>query len=89
MRQSLSDLVLRHRVTARVDPSRPGDPLQSLGRCAHAPEGLLHRRPVFRTGSANFSHSGLTQHDNDLLMRHSPAACTLFEAKFANVWGAK
>jgi phosphatidylserine/phosphatidylglycerophosphate/cardiolipin synthase-like enzyme len=42
---------------------------------------------LLRTGSANFSRSGLTEQDNDLVILHSEADCQKFEAKFDRAWG--
>jgi phosphatidylserine/phosphatidylglycerophosphate/cardiolipin synthase-like enzyme len=42
---------------------------------------------LLRTGSANFSRSGETRHDNDLVALRSPSVCADFEAKFAKAWG--
>jgi phosphatidylserine/phosphatidylglycerophosphate/cardiolipin synthase-like enzyme len=44
---------------------------------------------VLRTGSANFSRSGETRQDNDLVLVRSSAACAKFEAKFAKAWEGK
>jgi phosphatidylserine/phosphatidylglycerophosphate/cardiolipin synthase-like enzyme len=42
---------------------------------------------VLRTGSANFSRSGLRDQDNDLVIVRSPEACARFETKFTKAWG--
>ena len=44
---------------------------------------------VLRTGSANFSRSGLIEQDNDLIVLRSAAACARFEARFAKIWGGR
>ena len=41
---------------------------------------------ILRTGSANFSRSGLTVQDNDLVVIRGPGACAGFEAKFERAW---
>jgi phosphatidylserine/phosphatidylglycerophosphate/cardiolipin synthase-like enzyme len=44
---------------------------------------------VLRIGAANFSHSGLTQQDNDLELYRFPDACKAFEADFERMWSAR
>lgn len=41
---------------------------------------------VLRSGSANFSPSGLKRQDNDLIVIRDPAAVRAFLAQFANIW---
>ncbi len=41
---------------------------------------------VLRTGAANFSRSGETRQDNDLIILRIPGACNQFEAKFEKAW---
>ena len=41
---------------------------------------------VLRTGSANFSHSGETRQDNDLVALRGAAVCAGFDAKFDRAW---
>jgi len=80
-----------HDIAQRLGPSHPSLEIRykaSGGPLMHL-KGYCIDGQVFRTGSANFSHSGLTQQDNDLLVFHSREACAQFEAKFAKVWGAK
>jgi phosphatidylserine/phosphatidylglycerophosphate/cardiolipin synthase-like enzyme len=78
-------------IARRIDADHPGLEIRykaSGGPLMHL-KGYCVDGQVFRTGSANFSHSGLTQQDNDLLVFHSREACAVFEAKFATIWGAK
>jgi phosphatidylserine/phosphatidylglycerophosphate/cardiolipin synthase-like enzyme len=42
---------------------------------------------LLRTGSANFSRSGETRQDNDLVALRGPSVCAGFEAKFDRAWG--
>lgn len=48
---------------------------------AYAIDGRL-----LRTGSGNFSHSGLSQQDNDLVLIADPSAVDAFERTFEAVW---
>ena len=41
---------------------------------------------VLRTGSGNFSRSGLTHQDNDLILVTDQAAVDAFEANFERIW---
>jgi phosphatidylserine/phosphatidylglycerophosphate/cardiolipin synthase-like enzyme len=43
---------------------------------------------VLRTGSANFSRSGLVAQDNDLVVLRSAQPCARFEDAFGRVWRA-
>ena len=43
---------------------------------------------LLRTGSANFSPSGLKQQDNDLIILRDPILAAKFEARFAEVYSA-
>jgi phosphatidylserine/phosphatidylglycerophosphate/cardiolipin synthase-like enzyme len=68
----------------------PDDPHIALGEKAPGP--LMHLKGycvdghTLRTGSANFSRSGLVMQDNDLVVLRSTDACAAFEAKFARAW---
>jgi phosphatidylserine/phosphatidylglycerophosphate/cardiolipin synthase-like enzyme len=60
--------------------SAPGGELMHLaGYCVD------HR--LSRTGSANFSRSGETRQDNDLVALRGAAVCVGFDAKFDRAWG--
>ena len=41
---------------------------------------------VLRTGSGNFSHSGLADQDNDLILITNQAIVDAFEANFERIW---
>ena len=41
---------------------------------------------LLRTGSGNFSRSGLAQQDNDLILTSDPATVDAFEANFERLW---
>jgi phosphatidylserine/phosphatidylglycerophosphate/cardiolipin synthase-like enzyme len=75
-------------VAALVAPDEPRFEMRTK-----PPGPLMHLKgycldgAVLRTGSANFSHSGLTAQDNDLVVLRSAQACAGFEAKFGKVWG--
>jgi phosphatidylserine/phosphatidylglycerophosphate/cardiolipin synthase-like enzyme len=57
----------------------PGPIMHLKGYCIDGRE--------LRTGSANFSRSGLTAQDNDLVILRGPHVCDGFEAKFEKAWG--
>lgn len=42
---------------------------------------------LLRTGSANFSRSGETRQDNDLVAMRGASVCASFDAKFDRAWG--
>ena len=48
---------------------------------AYAIDGKL-----LRTGSGNFSRSGLAQQDNDLILTSDPATVDAFETNFERLW---
>lgn len=41
---------------------------------------------VLRTGSGNFSHPGLAQQDNDLILINDPTTVDAFEVNFETLW---
>jgi phosphatidylserine/phosphatidylglycerophosphate/cardiolipin synthase-like enzyme len=59
---------------------RPG-PLQHLK--SYVIDGAM-----LRTGSANFSHSGETQQDNDVVIIRDAALARIFEEHFETIWTA-
>ena len=64
-----------------IRSSSPGGELMHLkGYCVD------HR--LLRTGSANFSRSGETRQDNDLVALRGASVCAGFEAKFDHAWGS-
>lgn len=65
-----------------IREKHPGKPIMHLK--AYCIDGRL-----FRTGSANFSASGLKQQDNDLILFDDPALCGAFEADFDRMWTGK
>jgi phosphatidylserine/phosphatidylglycerophosphate/cardiolipin synthase-like enzyme len=61
--------------------SAPGGELMHLkGYCVD------HR--LLRTGSSNFSRSGETRQDNDLVALRGESICAGFDAKFDRAWGS-
>jgi phosphatidylserine/phosphatidylglycerophosphate/cardiolipin synthase-like enzyme len=74
--------------------AQPGGRVQGLGLRSSAPGGeLMHLKGfcvdhrLLRTGSANFSRSGETRQDNDLVALRGASVCAGFEAKFDRAWG--
>ena len=65
-------------VAIRIRPSHSGDIM-------HMKAYLVDAR-LLRTGSANFSPSGLKRQDNDLLTTTAPAAVAAFERTFEAIW---
>jgi phosphatidylserine/phosphatidylglycerophosphate/cardiolipin synthase-like enzyme len=74
--------------------SQLGRQVQGLEIRSKAPGGeLMHLKGycvdhrLLRTGSANFSRSGETRQDNDLVALRGASVCVGFEAKFDGAWG--
>ncbi|HEY1862891.1 MAG TPA: phospholipase D-like domain-containing protein [Roseiarcus sp.] len=70
------------------------DQVQGMELRSNAPGGeLMHLKDycvdhrLLRTGSANFSRSGETRQDNDLVALRGPSVCGGFDAKFDRAWG--
>jgi phosphatidylserine/phosphatidylglycerophosphate/cardiolipin synthase-like enzyme len=70
-----------------------GGPVHGLELRSKAPGGeLMHLKGycvdhrLLRTGSANFSRSGETRQDNDLVALRGASVCTGFDAKFDRAW---
>ena len=88
------DPEMAHRVgladaAALIEPDDPQIALRekSPGPLMHL-KGYCVDGQTLRSGSANFSHSGLRDQDNDVVVVRSSAACARFEAKFERAWGA-
>ncbi len=73
---STSEILLSAGVQVRVEESRDLMHLKS-----YAIDGAL-----LRTGSANWSPTGLKRQDNDLRYEVNPALVKLFQARFAEMW---
>jgi len=70
-----------------------GGPVQGLELRSSAPGGeLMHLKGycvdhrLLRTGSANFSRSGETRQDNDLVALRGASVCAGFDAKSDRAW---
>ena len=70
------------RAGAQTQYKLPGSPLMHLK--AYCVDGTL-----LRVGAANFSHSGLTEQDNDLEIERGPGVCGPFEADFEALWSGR
>ncbi|HXT07170.1 MAG TPA: phospholipase D-like domain-containing protein [Roseiarcus sp.] len=70
--EKIADLIAKPGVVARVKPSGV-----LMHMKAYAVDGAQ-----LRTGSGNFSHSGLSRQDNDLLVTDDKAAVQRFERDF-------
>src|SRR5271170_5096425 len=67
-------------MVAREKPGPPTPPPVRLRRMR-----IIDGR-VLRTGSANFSRSGETRQDNDLVALRGASVCAGFDAKFDRAW---
>jgi phosphatidylserine/phosphatidylglycerophosphate/cardiolipin synthase-like enzyme len=63
-----------------IRSSAPGGELMHL-------KGFCVDHRLLRTASANFSRSGETRQDNDLVALRGASVCAGFEAKFDRAWG--
>jgi phosphatidylserine/phosphatidylglycerophosphate/cardiolipin synthase-like enzyme len=70
-----------------------GGPIHGLEIRSKSPGGeLMHLKDycvdhrLLRTGSANFSRSGETRQDNDLVALRGESVCAGFDAKFDRAW---
>jgi phosphatidylserine/phosphatidylglycerophosphate/cardiolipin synthase-like enzyme len=85
MAQKVGDFDVEAQLGARpqgieLRSNSPGGELMHLkGYCVD------HR--LLRTGSANFSRSGETRQDNDLVALRGASVCAGFDAKFDRAWG--
>ena len=73
-----------------------GGPVTGLEIRSKPPGGeLMHLKDycvdhrLLRTGSANFSRSGETRQDNDLVVLRGASVCAGFDAKFDLAWGGR
>jgi phosphatidylserine/phosphatidylglycerophosphate/cardiolipin synthase-like enzyme len=75
-------------VGSQLGKEPPGVELRSSspgGELMHLKGYCIDNR-LLRTGSANFSRSGETRQDNDLVALRAPSVCAAFEAKFERAW---
>ena len=74
-------------IARRLGDDRPGLEIRYKppGQLMHL-KGYCLDGVTFRSGSANFSRSGETMQDNDLIVLRSADACAKFEAKFERIW---
>lgn len=81
-------LLLDH--TQKHDLARLGDLLEDARKKPRGP--IMHLKAytvderVLRTGSANFTASGLKHQNNDLVVIEDISAAKVFEAEFERVW---
>jgi phosphatidylserine/phosphatidylglycerophosphate/cardiolipin synthase-like enzyme len=76
-------------VEAQLGGQIPGVELRSKspgGGLMHLKDYCVDHR-LLRTGSANFSRSGETRQDNDLVAMRGTSVCAGFDAKFDRAWG--
>lgn len=76
-------------VEAQLGGQFPGIELRSKspgGELMHLKDYCVDHR-LLRTGSANFSRSGETRQDNDLVAMRGASVCSGFDAKFDRAWG--
>ena len=76
-------------VEAQLGDRVPGIELRSNSPGAelmHLKDYCVDHR-LLRTGSANFSRSGETRQDNDLVAMKGASVCAGFDAKFDRAWG--
>jgi phosphatidylserine/phosphatidylglycerophosphate/cardiolipin synthase-like enzyme len=95
-------LIEAHRcgVTIRIvlDPSQTSDldRLREVSQCLRIslPGPFMHLKSysvddmLLRTGSANFTASGMKQQDDDVVVIRDRAAVGAFEARFEQIWSA-
>jgi ATP-dependent exoDNAse (exonuclease V) alpha subunit len=58
------------------------------GRAAMHLKGYWVDHSLLLSGSANFSRSGKTRQDNDLVALRGASVCAGFDAKFDRAWGS-
>ena len=86
----------RVKVRVLLDPREPSavELMDGLDLRVKRPGSLQHLKSyaidgaVLRTGSANFSRSGLDSQDNDLIVIRDPALAHVFEEHFETIWTA-
>ena len=84
------------KVRVLLDPREPSavELMDGLDLRVKRPGALQHLKSfaidgaVLRTGSSNFSHSGETQQDNDLIVIRDAALVRAFEERFETIWAA-
>ena len=81
------------RLSAYDVEAQLGGRIPGIEICSKAPGGeLMHLKGycvdhrLLRTGSANFSRSGETRQDNDLVALRGASVCAGFDAKFDRAW---
>ena len=84
------------KVRVLLDPREPSavELMDGLDLRVKRPGALQHLKSyaidgaVLRTGSANFSRSGLDSQDNDLVVMRDATLARAFEAHFETIWAA-